>query len=158
MFARLVGSARHFGAGRAARGQRACAITLCSLLLASAPLGCAGSTQLRAGVVYDYPVYYLDAPPASIWRYPRAYYHGRPAYLVEGRWYYSSPRGWAVFRREPRELRDYRENRSALRYEDRYRSPRRDRPTEPTQRRHRESWDAPSDEPSQRRQRRVDPD
>lgn len=153
MLARLVTIARHTG-----RGRRAFAVAACSLMLASASLGCGGSTQLRAGVIFDYPVYYLDAPPPRIRHYPLAYYHGRPAYLVEGRWYYSTPRGWAVFRREPRELRHYRENRSALRYEDRYRRPPRDRADEPTQRRYREPWDSHRDEPSQRRHRHVDPD
>jgi hypothetical protein len=145
-------------ARRAASGRRMLAIAACSTILASASLGCTGSTQLRAGLVFDYPVYYIDGPPPRIRRYPLAYYHGRPAYLVEGRWYYSTPRGWAVFRREPRELRYYRENRSALRYDDdRYRSPRRHRADEPTQRRHRD-WNTRRDEPTERRYRRIEPD
>jgi hypothetical protein len=48
-------------------------------------------------------------------------------------------------------------NRSALRYDDRYRSPRRHRADEPTQRRHRD-WDERRDEPTERRYRRIDPD
>jgi hypothetical protein len=152
MSTRLASIAR-----RAASGRRMLAVAACATLLASASLGCAGSTQLRAGLIFDYPVYYVERPPPRIRRYPLAYYHGRPAYLVEGRWYYSTPRGWAVFRREPRELRYYRENRSALRYDDRYRSPRRHRADEPTQRRHRD-WDARRDEPTERRYRRIDPD
>lgn len=134
------------------------AIAACSAMLTSAPLACTGSTQLRGGLVFDYPVYYIDRPPPRIRRYPIAYYHGRPAYLVEGRWYYSTPRGWAVFRREPRELRYYRESRSARRNDDAQRSHRRHRADEPTQRRHRESWDVRREEPTERRYRRVDPD
>lgn len=153
MLTRLASFSRRLLSGR-----RAVAIAACSAMLASASLACTGSTQLRGGLVFDYPVYYIDRPPPRIRRYPVAYYHGRPAYLVDGRWYYSTPRGWAVFRREPRELRYYRESRSARRYDDRWRSPRRDRADEPTQRRHRESWDAPREEPTERRYRRVDPD
>jgi hypothetical protein len=126
-------------------------------MLAAASLGCAG-TQLRGGLIFDYPVYYVERPPPRIWRYPIGYYHGRPAYLVEGRWYYSTPRGWAVFRREPRELRYYRQNRSAPRHQARQRVHLRDRVNAPAQSRHRESWDADRDAPSQRRYRRVDPD
>jgi hypothetical protein len=141
---------------RAAKA-RALAVALCSTLLATASLGCAGGTQLRGGIVFDHPVYYVDRPPPRLRRRPIAYYHGRPAYLVEGRWYYSSPRGWVVFRREPRELRRVREARSARRYDDRDRSQRRYRSDEPAQRRQRESRDARRDEPTERRYRRLDP-
>ncbi|HTV21279.1 MAG TPA: hypothetical protein VMG12_21480 [Polyangiaceae bacterium] len=142
---------------RALCGRRALAIAVCSITVASASVGCAGSTQLRGGLVFDYPVYYLDAPPPRVHRYPSAYYRGRPAYLVDGRWYYSTPRGWVVFRREPRELRDYREARRGEPTERRYRTPSR-RYEGPTERRHRESWDARRDQPTERRYRRVDPD
>lgn len=141
---------------RAAK-RRALVVAACSTLSTTALLGCAGSTQLRGGLVFDYPVYYLDRPPPRIERHRVAYYRGRPAYLVEGRWYYSSPRGWVVFRREPQELRRVREARSARRYDDRDRSPRRYRSDEPTERRHRESWDTRRDNPTERRYRRVDP-
>lgn len=70
--------------------------------------GCVGETQLRAGLLFDYPVTYVHRPPPRVRYYPRTVYRGRPAYLVHGRWYYSSPRGWVVFRGEPRELRGYR--------------------------------------------------
>lgn len=154
MMKRLASFAR-----RARPGRRALAVAACSLLLGSVPLGCTGSAQVRAGVVHDHPVYYVDGPPTPLSRYPYAIYHGQRAYLVDGRWYYSTPSGWAVFRREPRELRHYRENRSALRYHDR-RAPRRhrDRADEPTQRRHREGWDERRREPTQQRSRRVDRD
>ena len=74
-------------------------------LAASLP-GCLA--HARGEVVYDYPVTYVDAAPARIETYPRTYYHGRPAYLVDNRWYYRSNERWVYFREEPRELRDYR--------------------------------------------------
>jgi hypothetical protein len=65
----------------------------------------------RGEVVYDYPVVYAEAPP-RIESYPSTYYHGRPAYLVDGRWYYRTNRNWVVFREEPVELRSYRVRRA----------------------------------------------
>ena len=128
---------------RAAVRRRAVLISACSVaMLLPASLACGGSAQLRGGVVFDYPVYYVERPPPRIARYPSARYRGRPAYLVRGRWYYSTPRGRVVFRREPRELRN----------RPRYRA------DEPTQRRHRERYDARPADPTERRHRRVDPD
>lgn len=144
---------------RAAVRRRAALIAVCSVaMLLPASLACGGSAQLRGGVVFDYPVYYVERPPPRIARYPSARYRGRPAYLVRGRWYYSTPRGWVVFRREPRELRSYREGRGVRRSYDRERSRPRYRADEPTQRRHRERYDARPAEPTERRHRRVDPD
>src|SRR5690606_17698719 len=57
---------------------------------------------------YGYPVVTVDTVPAYVYDYPRVAYRGRYAYLVQGRWYYPSSRGWVVFRDEPRELRRYR--------------------------------------------------
>lgn len=62
----------------------------------------------RGELVYDYPVVTVETVPARIETYPRTYYHGRPAYLVDGRWYYRSGPRWVYFREEPVELRDYR--------------------------------------------------
>lgn len=45
-----------------------------------------------------------DAPPREIWAYPRVYYGGTYVYLVDGVWYYPTPNGWMIFRREPTEL------------------------------------------------------
>jgi len=59
-------------------------------------------------LVYGYPVYPVAAAPVEVATYPRVYYGGSYAYLVEDRWYYQSPRGWVVFREEPRELYRYR--------------------------------------------------
>jgi hypothetical protein len=42
--------------------------------------------------------------PSNIWAYPHVYYGGTYAYLVDGVWYYPTPNGWMVFRREPVEL------------------------------------------------------
>jgi len=113
----------------------------CAAILSTLAAGCAGSAQLRGGVIYDYPVYYVDDPPPRIYRYPQAHYHGRPAYLVDGRWYYSTRHGWAYFRQEPRELRVYRERhavrRRAAAPPPRYRVPRETRHEEPTEGRRR---------------------
>lgn len=77
-----------------------------SLAFAAALPGC--MAHARGEVVYDYPVTYVERAPARIETYPRAEYHGRPAYLVDGRWYYQNNRRWVVFEDEPGELRDYR--------------------------------------------------
>lgn len=42
--------------------------------------------------------------PADVWAYPRVYFGGSYAYLVNGAWYQETPRGWVVYRREPVEL------------------------------------------------------
>jgi hypothetical protein len=42
--------------------------------------------------------------PPDIYAYPRVYFGGAWAYLVDGFWYQPTPRGWVVFRREPVEL------------------------------------------------------
>jgi len=74
--------------------------------LAATLPGC--MAHARGELVYDYPVTYVDVAPARVETYPSAYYHGRPAYLVDGRWYYRSGPRWVYFREEPVELRDYR--------------------------------------------------
>ncbi|HEU4581098.1 MAG TPA: hypothetical protein VFS67_22730 [Polyangiaceae bacterium] len=93
------------------RLQHTCVALLAAGLL-TASAACTGEVQLRTGVVYDYPVAFVNRPPPRYWYYPHREYRGRPAYLIRGRWYYSTPHGWAVFRREPAELRRYRERRS----------------------------------------------
>jgi hypothetical protein len=77
-------------------------------------LGCAGTTPVAAtttyptpAVVYDYPVTYVETVP-DLQYYPRTYYRGDYAYLVNGRWYYQTRGRWVVFREEPRELYRYR--------------------------------------------------
>jgi hypothetical protein len=86
-----------------------------------APLGlCLGLSTLlpgcvahaRGALVYDHEVEYVDAAPERVEYYPNTYYRGRPAYLVDGRWYYHSGNRWVVFRDEPRELREYRVHRA----------------------------------------------
>jgi hypothetical protein len=42
--------------------------------------------------------------PPDIWAYPRVYYEGSWAYLVNGSWYVPTQRGWMTYREEPREL------------------------------------------------------
>jgi hypothetical protein len=115
-------------------------------------VGCGGA-QLTAGVVFDYPVYYVDGPPPRIYDHPSVYYRGRPAYLVNDRWYYRTQRGWVYFREEPRELRAYRDRRHVVpaeRRSDRFRGkpPR----AEPSERRRYHAHD----EPTQRRYRADD--
>jgi hypothetical protein len=78
--------------------------------------GCVASAE--GGFVADYPAEYVESVPPRIEYYPQAYYRGSPAYLVDGRWYYRNHDRWAVFREEPRELRDYR-----VRREPRYLAP-----------------------------------
>lgn len=72
--------------------------------------GCFAHT--RGEIVYDHPVAYVEDVPPRIERYPSTYYHGRPAYLVDGRWYYRHRERWVYFRDEPVELRDYRVHRA----------------------------------------------
>jgi hypothetical protein len=86
-----------------------CRVGLGLGLMVSVP-GC--MAHARGEVLYDYPVVYVDRAPPRIESYPSTYYHGRPAYLVDGRWYYRNDRNWVVFREEPRELRTYRVRRA----------------------------------------------
>lgn len=77
--------------------------------------GCAGTTTPAAAntpvrstpVVYDYAVTYVQAVP-DLTYYPRTYYRGSYAYLVNGRWYYQTRGRWVVFKEEPRELYRFR--------------------------------------------------
>lgn len=86
------------------------------LALTTALPGC--MAHARGEVVYDQPVTYVEAPPERLETYPRTYYRGQPAYLVDGRWYYHSDRRWVVFREEPRELYQYRVRSGPPRYRD----------------------------------------
>jgi hypothetical protein len=86
---------------------RLAAAAVCAGALASVT-GCAATvtaTPARTAVLYDYPVVYVDAAPVRVYDRPSVVYHGRPAYLVDDRWYYRSNRGWLYFRDEPLELR-----------------------------------------------------
>jgi hypothetical protein len=85
---------------------------LASLILFGA--GCAGTTTVATSttfrspaVLYDYPITYVQTVP-DLTFYPRTYYRGSYAYLVNGRWYYQTRGRWVVFREEPRELYRYR--------------------------------------------------
>jgi len=80
------------------------------LALTAALPGC--FAHARGEMVYDHPVTYVEDVPPRVERYPSTYYHGRPAYLVEGSWYYRHQDRWVVFRDEPVELRDYRVHRA----------------------------------------------
>lgn len=73
-------------------------------LLATTLVGCAGSAVVRGGAVYGDPVVYVDTVPGYVYSQPAVYYRGYPAYYVDNRWYYQSPSGWVVFRREPAAL------------------------------------------------------
>jgi hypothetical protein len=76
------------------------------IALTAALPGCVAHAQ--GELVADYPAEYVESVPPRIEYYPRTYYRGSPAYLVEGRWYYRTHDRWIVFREEPVELRDYR--------------------------------------------------
>jgi hypothetical protein len=91
--------------GSAGVGRWLSALGVGVALAATLP-GC--MAHARGEVVYDYPVVTVEAAPARIETYPRMNYHGRPAYLVDGRWYYRSGPRWVYFREEPVELRNYR--------------------------------------------------
>ncbi len=78
------------------------------LLLGLLTSGCTVGGRVGAHAVYGYPVAEPAYIPEYIYAYPRVYYNGRYAYLVDGRWYYPSTGGWVVFREEPRELRSFR--------------------------------------------------
>jgi hypothetical protein len=60
---------------------------------------------------------YVDEAPPDIYDRPSAYYRGRPAYLVDTRWYYRSDRGWVYFSREPTELQRARTSHRYVRVE-----------------------------------------
>ncbi len=99
--------------------------TLASATIVAAALlttGCTATvtaTPARARVLYSYPVVHVEAAPVRVYDSPRVYYHGRPAYLVGGRWYYPVDDGWVYFSQEPRELRAAREKRAYSRVEPR---------------------------------------
>jgi hypothetical protein len=80
---------------------------LCGVI-ALAATGCVGTVGAEGGVVYGYPTVYAEVAPADLTIYPRVYYRGAYAYLVDGAWYYPSAGGWVVFRQEPVELYRYR--------------------------------------------------
>jgi hypothetical protein len=78
---------------------------------------CAAGTGCTARVAAQ-PAYFeseigaaVVAPsvPVDIQTYPRVQYGGTYVYLVEGRWYYPTRRGYMVYRREPPALRVERE-------------------------------------------------
>lgn len=71
--------------------------------------GCTLSTGESAGAVDGYAYVRADGAPEYAERYPHTRYHGRDAYYVDGRWYWSGEGGgWYVFNDEPRELHRWR--------------------------------------------------
>jgi hypothetical protein len=104
---------------------RARAWLVCAAALGTLP-GCtatmtARTTPVRARVVHEHPVVYVRSAPVRVYESPRVYYRGRPAYLVEDRWYYPHDGGWVYFSEEPTELRDARQRRAYVRAEPRER-------------------------------------
>lgn len=86
---------------------RLAAAVVCAGALASVT-GCAATVTARparTAVLYDHPVVYVDQAPVRVYERRSVAYHGRPAYLVDDRWYYRSERGWLYFKDEPTELR-----------------------------------------------------
>jgi hypothetical protein len=93
-------------AGSAGIHRRAALAAAAVLALGAA--GCVARTTGRAELVYEHPVVEVEAVPVQVEAYPRYYYRGSYAYLVDGRWYYRTPGRWVVFREEPAELRSAR--------------------------------------------------
>lgn len=79
-----------------------------ALLAATIGVGGALSSGCAGELVATYPVVEADVVPVEIYTYPHVIYAGSDAYLVNDRWYYRSRGRWVVFRREPRELEQYR--------------------------------------------------
>lgn len=101
---------RHFNLfDRVARGRAApllgAAVMLWSLALTAS--GCVW-TAGEAELVDGHAAVRVETLPPDIYAYPRVHYHGGYAYLVGDRWYYDSPRGWVIFRSEPRVLAERR--------------------------------------------------
>jgi hypothetical protein len=94
---------RSFGKSGATRSFWALGL---GVALTAALPGCVAHAQ--GELVADYPAEYVEYVPPRIEYYPRTYYRGSPAYLVDGRWYYRTHDRWIVFREEPGELRNYR--------------------------------------------------
>ncbi|WP_437277694.1 hypothetical protein WME90_41710 [Sorangium sp. So ce375] len=77
---------------------------------ASLLMGCMGTVGTEGGfVVSGVPAVRAEVVPVEIAAYPRVYFRGTFAYLVDGRWFYPTNRGWVIFEQEPRELRNYRQ-------------------------------------------------
>ena len=87
----------------------ACALAAVASLGATGCAATVTATPVHARVLFSYPVVYVESPPVRVYQRPHVVYRGRNAYLVDGRWYYPSERGWVYFREEPTELRRYRE-------------------------------------------------
>lgn len=65
---------------------------------------CLGSTPASAGVSIR-----IGGPPAVYIATSRpVYYENRATYWHGGRWHYRDGRGWHTYRREPRYLRNHR--------------------------------------------------
>jgi hypothetical protein len=82
--------------------------TLRPLAAAAALLGASGCeatfTPAPVQVAASAPVVQAVVVPDDIYSAPRVYYGDTWLYLYGGIWYYSTPRGWMVYRDEPREL------------------------------------------------------
>jgi len=61
-----------------------------------------------------------EVVPPDIWAYPHVYFGGTYVYLVDGLWYYPTPSGWMIFRREPVELSRERTRMGQRRYRSPY--------------------------------------
>ncbi|KYF65134.1 hypothetical protein BE04_17905 [Sorangium cellulosum] len=95
---------------RVARGTLArrlgATISLWALALAAA--GCFWTVGGESEHLYGHSVVHVEAAPADIYAYPSVRYRGGYAYLVGETWYYEGPRGWVIFRSEPRVLAERR--------------------------------------------------
>lgn len=82
---------------------------LIAAAIAAATAGCEATitpAQSPMAVAYeeDGTLVRAEFVPPEIWAYPHVLFGGVYAYLVDGVWYYPTPQGWMVFRREPVEL------------------------------------------------------
>jgi hypothetical protein len=68
----------------------------------------AGVSEPTVYGVYGYDAVDAGTVPVSIETYPRTYWRGSYAYLVDGMWYYPTGGRWVILNQEPRELASFR--------------------------------------------------
>lgn len=106
------GRSRSLGVTRASLAAAALAVG------ASLLMGCVGTVRPVGGVVVSgVSAVRAEMVPVEIAAYPRVYFRGTYAYLVDGRWFYPTNQGWVIFEEEPTELQQYRQTyRTSPRY------------------------------------------
>lgn len=79
-------------------------LTLCFALFVAS--GCSASVRVQPSVA-GYAVAPASQMPLTMDGYPRYFFRGRYAYLIDGQWYYPTNDGWVVFLDVPAPLFDY---------------------------------------------------